>query len=295
NGYVNDLFYKNGELGNWWYYDGSDWYFFKDGKKLTGYGKDNSGEKYFVNGKYANGEYLGKLYSNGLLVSNISSNNVTIKQFSGKKLADISQHNGYIDFSKLKNEVDGVIIRVGYGTDAEDKRWRANVRGAINNGIPYGFYWYSYALNETHAKQEAAMFLNAIKGYKPEYPIYIDMEDADYWKQKQGSHHIANTWLGREKIIRTHIDAYEKAGYFGGVYASRSWFDAMNDLSRYARWVAHWTENPNTYKNTNYGMHQYTAKGKANGVKGDLDLNISHIDYPSIIKNGGFNNWKIAN
>ncbi|MGX7087928.1 C39 family peptidase, partial [Gemelliphila palaticanis] len=57
NGYVNDLFYKNGELGNWWYDDGSDWYFFKDGKKLTGYGKDNSGEKYFVNGKYANWWY----------------------------------------------------------------------------------------------------------------------------------------------------------------------------------------------------------------------------------------------
>ncbi|MBF0716388.1 hypothetical protein IR085_09100, partial [Gemella palaticanis] len=60
-----EKYFVNGKYANWWYDDGKDWYFFKDGKKLTGYGKDNSGTKYFVNGKYANGVHNGKTYKNG--------------------------------------------------------------------------------------------------------------------------------------------------------------------------------------------------------------------------------------
>ena len=56
-GYVNGVYYVDGKVANWWYDDGTDWYFFQNGKKLTGYGKDNAGTHYFVNGKYANWWY----------------------------------------------------------------------------------------------------------------------------------------------------------------------------------------------------------------------------------------------
>ena len=65
NGYVNNLFYSNNQLANSWHDDGSDWYFFKDGKKYTGWGIDGNGERYYVNGKYANGQYNGKNYVDG--------------------------------------------------------------------------------------------------------------------------------------------------------------------------------------------------------------------------------------
>ena len=52
-GYVNGVYYVDGKVANWWYDDGTGWYFFQNGKKLTGYGKDNAGVHYFVNGKYA--------------------------------------------------------------------------------------------------------------------------------------------------------------------------------------------------------------------------------------------------
>ena len=52
-GYANGVYYVNGKVANWWYDDGTDWFFFQNGKKLTGYGKDNAGTHYFVNGKYA--------------------------------------------------------------------------------------------------------------------------------------------------------------------------------------------------------------------------------------------------
>ena len=64
-GYDNGIFYDNGKLANWWYDDGTAWYFFQNGKKHTGEGKDNAGVHYFVDGKYGTGEYNGKIYIDG--------------------------------------------------------------------------------------------------------------------------------------------------------------------------------------------------------------------------------------
>ena len=66
NTYIDGIFYSEGKIANWWCDDGTDWYFFKDGKKFTGFGVDANGKRYFVKGKYANGIYNGKLYKNGL-------------------------------------------------------------------------------------------------------------------------------------------------------------------------------------------------------------------------------------
>ena len=63
----NGTYYINGKLANWWYDDGKDWYFFQNGKKHTGEGKDNSGKRHFTNGKYANGYQKDTYYVNGKL------------------------------------------------------------------------------------------------------------------------------------------------------------------------------------------------------------------------------------
>ena len=69
NSYVNGIFYdENKKPANWWYDDGNDWYYFKDGKKLTGEGIDGNGKRYFVNGKYANGKYNENLYKDGIVI-----------------------------------------------------------------------------------------------------------------------------------------------------------------------------------------------------------------------------------
>ena len=66
NSYVNGIFYdENKKPANWWYDDGTGWFFFKDGKKLTGEGTDANGSHYFVNGKYANGDFKNAFYENG--------------------------------------------------------------------------------------------------------------------------------------------------------------------------------------------------------------------------------------
>ena len=61
----NGTYYVDGKAANWWYADGKDWYFFQNGKKHTGEGKDNAGKHYFVNGKYANGYQKDTYYVKG--------------------------------------------------------------------------------------------------------------------------------------------------------------------------------------------------------------------------------------
>ena len=75
------------------------------------------------------------------------------------KLIDVSVHNGNIDWDIVKNHVDGVIIRCGYGSDytyQDDKRFKENIEGCIAHDIPFGVYIYSYAKNVNMAKSEAA-------------------------------------------------------------------------------------------------------------------------------------------
>ena len=94
---------------------------------------------------------------------------------------DVSQWNGNINWAKVaKSDVDYAIIRVGYGdnyTYQDDTYFKKNVKGCIDNKIPFGVYIYSYAVNTTMAKSEANHVLRLIKGLKLDFPVYFDMED----------------------------------------------------------------------------------------------------------------------
>ena len=88
NGYQKETYYVKGSLANWWYDDGTAWYFFQNGKKHTGEGKDNAGNHYFVNGKYATGEYNGKIYIEGKEITPIKNGYKNGFFFVDSKLAN---------------------------------------------------------------------------------------------------------------------------------------------------------------------------------------------------------------
>ena len=95
-GYANGVYYVNSKPANWWYSDGNDWYFFQNGKKLTGTGQDNAGAHYFVNGKYANGKIGNKEYKDGKEVS--VENNVPVRGYiSGIYYVDNKPANWWYD------------------------------------------------------------------------------------------------------------------------------------------------------------------------------------------------------
>ena len=90
NAYIDGIFYSEGKIANWWCDDGTDWYFFKDGKKYTGKAVDGNGEMYFIKGKYANTYIDGIFYSKGKIANWwCDDGNAWYFFQNGKK------HNGY--------------------------------------------------------------------------------------------------------------------------------------------------------------------------------------------------------
>ena len=176
----------------------------------------------------------------------------------GRYGIDISEHNGNIDLSKYKEQF--VIIRAGWGLGHLDKKYRRNVRECERLGIPFGVYWYSYALDDRTAEKEAVSFIDIIKGDNVQLGAWLDMEDADGWKKRQG---WAPTKRGVSDIVVRFCGKVEEAGFYTGVYLSYSWLQYLdNNTIPFDRWVAHWGANDGgmhgDYKK--YGsIHQYTS------------------------------------
>lgn len=149
---------------------------------------------------------------------------------------DISQWQGDMDLTPYK---DGfVIIRGGFWTSADPWAER-NIAKCEKLGIPWGLYWYSYALSEAQARQEAEACLEFLAGRKPRLGVWFDMEDADAYKAKNGFP-LDETITA---MCKAFCAAMEEAGNKTGVYASLSWFDTHIGETGYDRWIAAWGAN----------------------------------------------------
>lgn len=204
---------------------------------------------------------------------------------------DLSKHNGTLDFSEIKKNHDFVILRAGYGVSTKDSKFEEYYKQAKAAGLKVGAYWYSYALNTNEAIQEAKKCLEVIKGKQFEYPIYLDMEDADDYKKENGM--PSNAML--VDICNTFCKEVEQSGYYVGIYASESWFNnQLKDLTkgRYDEWVANWGSNNGELqsdKSSICRLHQFTSNYKICNKR--FDRNISYFDYTSVIKNKGLNGF----
>lgn len=199
---------------------------------------------------------------------------------------DISTWNRGIDYSKLKGKIDFAMVRTSFGFFNEDNMYKTHLAGLEANDIPYGLYHYSYARNLDEAKIEVEGFLNIAKNYSPEYPLVIDMEDADHWKEQNGN--PSNETL--VDICAYFCNKVEEAGYYAMIYANLNWFTTkLNSpkLDPYDKWLAQWSSAP-TY-DKEFGMWQYTSDGTVDGIPGRVDLDIAYIDYPVVIRERGLN------
>ena len=201
---------------------------------------------------------------------------------------DISSHQGNIDLNTLKNQIDFVIIRVGYGTKGTiDSKFTRNADLCKELGIPVGFYWYSYALDQNGARDEANAMVKAITPYKDiiKFGVWFDMEDADGYKKKNG---MPSNQILRE-MCREFCATTEKAGFYSGVYASQSWFDNQlngSELKPYDKWVAQWPTSggkqtglsTSASKRSDVHLWQFTSQAKFSGYSGNLDANYAYLD-----------------
>lgn len=192
---------------------------------------------------------------------------------------DVSKWNGEIDWDKAKNAgVEFAIIRAGYrgsvtGSLVVDPNFAANIKGANASGVPAGVYFFTQAVNEVEAVEEASAVLQLVKEYDLDYPIFIDTEGAG-GNGRADSLDVDTRTMVCEAFCRTIANA----GYEAGVYGSRNWYNnnlEMDKLEQYCIWLAEYRSVP-LYQGY-YQMWQYSSKGSVDGIEGNVDLNISYF------------------
>lgn len=188
---------------------------------------------------------------------------------------DVSKFQGVIDWNAVK--ADGItfaIIRCGYrgyGTGAlvEDATYRRNIQGAINAGLRVGVYFYSQAINEAEAVEEASMVLSLVSGYSLPLGVYYDTEYV------AGGRANAISAAERTACAVAFCETIRNAGYKAGVYSYASWFyNNLNfaNISKYNTWIAQYRDTLSF--NYKYDIWQYTGSGRVNGISTAVDMNI---------------------
>lgn len=196
---------------------------------------------------------------------------------------DASKFQGNIDFKKLKEQgVEFAMLRCGFrsygnGILNTDSSFDTFAKDAIKNNIKIGAYFFSSAITQQEAIEEADYVLDIIKPYKITYPVVIDFEEisGDSYRQEN------LTTEELTDIIIAFCDKIEKAGYKPMIYSNLKGFVGRLDLTRlekYEKWFAYYSDTP--YFPYEFSIWQYTESAKLDGVSGNtIDLNISFKDY----------------
>lgn len=215
-----------------------------------------------------------------------SKPNVQPEYDFGKDVAmgiDVSEHNGDVNWDKVKEDFDFAFIRVGYrgyakGNIVLDETAKQNMKMANKADVPFGVYFYTQAVTEDEAREEAKFLLKEIKHYSVTLPLIIDFE---YATDSDGNTagRLKEAELSPEEkteIINAFFDEIKDSGYNFGIYASSSMLnneiDADNLDEKALVWVADYN-NSVTY-NVDYTVWQYSKTGKSDAVSSDyVDLN----------------------
>lgn len=211
-----------------------------------------------------------------------------------KRVIDLSQHNGEIDFSKVKQEgINDVILRIGwignYNNHTIDTRFNNYYNEAKKNGLNVGIYVFSYCLTVEAMQSGVEWVKNLLTNKTLELPVFLDLEDDEHSQTKISI-------CGKENLTEqaiTFCRNIENYGFKAGVYASKDWFTRLIDpwaLEKYKIWLAEWyVEKPTV--SFKVDLWQYTDKEQVYGINKPCDCSqcfceINENNSPTIIDNG---------
>ncbi len=209
----------------------------------------------------------------------VSYTDSTVSAYTG---IDVSVFQGDIDWNAVKNDgIDFVMLRVGYrgygtkGIIGEDANFKKNYEGAKEAGLKVGAYFFSQALNEKEAAEEANFVLDTVKDYPLDYPIAFD------WEFVRNDEARTNG-MSSESITacaKSFCEVIAQAGYTPLIYFNRETGYFSYDLTLVKDigfWLAEYYDTPSFYYN--YKMWQYSESGSVDGINGEVDMNI-FIDF----------------
>lgn len=193
---------------------------------------------------------------------------------------DVSERNGEIDWSKVKEAgIDFALVRVGYrgcqeGMLMEDSRCAEYLRGASEAGIETGAYFFSQAVTEEEALEEADFVLNMISEYSISMPVGICTEYAvDEYHTRADSLSVQE----RTSCIHAFCRKISEAGYVPVIYGSEAWISGRLDmpmLDGYAVWLSE--HDFNTTYTEPFMIWQYSIQGELDGIGGSVNMDISY-------------------
>lgn len=196
---------------------------------------------------------------------------------------DISEYNGNVNFYKLKEiGIDFVMLRVGWrgyteGGIYKDQNFDAYYEEAADAGLNIGYYFFSQALNEDEAVEEANFVLDQIAGKKCDMFVAFDMESSG---GSEGRIYYMSKAERTDAAI-AFVETIENAGYSSMIYTNHDWavnYFNMGVLDAYNIWYAQYDGYPHV--NFGYAMWQYTASASVAGIpnlRGRTDLNLMLI------------------
>ena len=191
---------------------------------------------------------------------------------------DVSAHQGEINWKKVAKQVDFAMIQVGYrgyteGKLAEDERFRENIQQALKYKLKVGVYFFSQAMDEQEAREEARFVLDKISGYQLAYPVFFDWE-----KIGADARSDAMDLTSLTTVTDTFCSEIEAAGYQAGLYFNQQLgYEELHlpSLQGYTFWLAEYNDTPSfTY---DFDLWQYASDGSVDGIDGDVDLNLAFI------------------
>lgn len=198
---------------------------------------------------------------------------------------DVSYHQGDIDWEAVKADgVDFAMLRLGYrgyesGQIKVDERFHEYADGALGAGLDIGVYFYSQAVTPEEAVEEAEAVLNEIGDYEIMYPVVFDWE-------------IVGDESARTNVVSADVlnecaaafcNRIARGGHIPMVYSVKKMALTKFDMSRLAGfdfWLAEYRDIPEyPYY---FAMWQYASDGHVNGIEGEVDLNMSLVDYSKV-------------
>jgi len=195
-----------------------------------------------------------------------------------KKGVDVSTFQGDIDWRKVKKSgMEFAMIRIGFrgyesGKIVLDSKFEDNMKGSIKAGLDTGVYFFTEALNEKEAIEEAEFVIENLKDYKINMPVVIDVEESANTEKTRTKD---LTQEQRTKNVIAFCERIKDAGYDVMIYGNlKSFMIMMNfeELESYDKWFAYYRypfHFPYKIK-----MWQYTAYEKVDGIEGKADVNL---------------------
>lgn len=199
---------------------------------------------------------------------------------------DLSAHNTITDWAALKADgVDFVMLRAGYrgyGVDtgklARDTKFREYYHAAKNAGLKVGAYFFSQAITEEEAVEEAILTAQMLEGCELDFPVAYDWELILHDSEGARTDNVPVDVL--TDCVLAYCQNMESFGYQTMVYQNKRTTLFKLDMPRLADipfWLAEYGDGP-TYI-YDYDMWQYSCTGTVAGVEGNVDLNLCFKDF----------------